>query len=153
MFFVFLVLRVDNGGDFADTPRERAAVMRRSIHVLGILCFRLPALLRCLVTTEREAEREKLWGKYHISDSVSYVSSICETCYHTFLPSRASKSQLLVRVCLLETAQLRAKAPSLLSACQQLSAADLRQSARVVSHLRLVVVFFFTAAVKIPHVV
>lgn len=60
LFFVFgsVCMHIDNGGDFADTQRERAAVMRRSIHVLGILCFRLPALLRCLVTTEREADRE-----------------------------------------------------------------------------------------------
>lgn len=59
--------RVDSGWDFADTQRERAAVRRRSIHVLGILCFRLPALLRCLVTTQRQTGRWKLWEKKRYS--------------------------------------------------------------------------------------
>lgn len=55
VFFFWLCLCVHTGSrwDFANTQRERAAVMRRSIHVLGILCFRLPDLLRCLVTTKR----------------------------------------------------------------------------------------------------
>lgn len=52
---------VDSGWDSADTQRVRAAVRRRSIHVLGILCFRLPALLRCLVTTQSQTGRGKLW--------------------------------------------------------------------------------------------
>lgn len=60
VFLFFECMHIDNGGDFADTQRERAAVLRRSIHVLGILCFRPPAPLRCLVTTERYRERETL---------------------------------------------------------------------------------------------
>lgn len=58
-----LYMHTGSRWDFADTQRERAAVMRRSIHVLGILCFRLPALLRCLVTTKRDREGN-FGGKY-----------------------------------------------------------------------------------------
>lgn len=77
----------NNGGDFADTQRERAAVMRRSVHVSGILCFRLPALLRCLVTTHRHTQRETL-GKLSFPVLVSYFSNIYDICHcfgNTFL--------------------------------------------------------------------
>ncbi len=69
-------MHVIGGRDFADTQTERAAVMRRSIHVLEILCFRLPALLRYLVTTKREARRER-----------ETLEHILLTLFLTFAPS------------------------------------------------------------------
>lgn len=86
-------MHVANGGDFADTQRDRAAVLRRSIHVLGILCFRLRALLRCLVTTKRETEREGNFGKMAFFCPCFYILLLWQL---WLLPCRASKANVRV---------------------------------------------------------